>query len=49
MNNPKIFYPILEKNYNKIKPNKNNKKKRYKNDNMNDNPETGKFNISLNA
>ena len=44
MNNPKLFYPNLEKNYNRIKPNKNNKKKRYKNDNMNDNPETGKFN-----
>ena len=46
MNNPKIFYPNLEKNYNKIKPNRNNKKKRYNNDNMNDNPETGKFNIN---
>ena len=46
MNNLKIYYPNLEKNYNIIKPN-NNKKKNNKNDNMNnDNQQKRKFGIN---
>ena len=41
-NVPKIYYPILNKNYIKKKEIKN--KKRYKNDNINDDKETGRFN-----